>query len=92
MDQRHRPATGAKLIGLQRGQDNGCNPLTDIPTAAVGSKTHLCHDFTGCKEGYPVKVCTFDGGHIANVGDGGTANVGKDSSITTESSKLFSQF
>ncbi len=83
---------GAKFIGLQRGVDNGCNPLADIPTAAIGSKTHLCHDFTGCKEGYPVKVCTFDGAHIANVGDGGTSNAGKDSWIPVESWKFFSQF
>lgn len=83
---------GAKFIGLQRGVDNGCNPLSDIPTAAIGSKTHLCQDFTGCKEGYPVKVCTFDGAHIANVGDGGTSNVGKDSWIPVESWKFFTQF
>ena len=83
---------GAKFIALQRGQDNGCTVPADIPTAAVGSKTHQCYDFAGCKQGYPVKACTFDGAHIANVGDGGTGNVGKDSWIPAESWKFFSQF
>jgi hypothetical protein len=23
----------------------------------------LCDDFAGCKAGYPVRVCTFNGGH-----------------------------
>jgi poly(3-hydroxybutyrate) depolymerase len=83
---------GAKFIGLQRGKDNGCTVPNDIPTTTVGSKTHTCYDFAGCKSGYPVKVCTFDGGHIANVGDGGTSNVGKDSWIPKESWKFFTQF
>ncbi|MEO7424220.1 MAG: hypothetical protein ABI036_03475 [Fibrobacteria bacterium] len=83
---------GAKFIALQRGQDNGCAATTDIPTTTVGSKTHMCYDFTGCKQGYPVKACTFDGAHIANVGDGGTGNTGKDSWIPPESWKFFTQF
>jgi len=83
---------GAKFIALQRGQDNGCSVPNDIPTTTVGSKTHMCYDFTGCKQGYPLKACTFDGAHIANVGDGGTGNVGKDSWIPTESWKFFKQF
>lgn len=83
---------GAKFIALQRGQDNGCVVPADIPTTTAGSKTHQCYDFTGCKQGYPVKACTFDGAHIANVGDGGTGNVGKDSWIPAESWKFFTQF
>lgn len=84
--------SGAKFIALQRGQDNGCTVPADIPTTSVGSKAHLCYDFSGCKQGYPVKACTFDGPHIANVGDGGTGNVGKDSWIPAESWKFFKQF
>jgi hypothetical protein len=83
---------GSKFIGLQRGQDNGCTVPADIPTTTVGSKTHMCYDFAGCKPGYPVKVCTFDGAHIANVGDGGTGNAGKDSWVPPESWKFFTQF
>jgi len=83
---------GSKFIGLQRGQDNGCTVPADIPTTTVGSKTHLCYDFSGCKQGYPVKVCTFDGPHEASVGDGGTGNAGKNSWIPPESWKFFTQF
>ncbi|MBW8889805.1 MAG: hypothetical protein JF616_18760 [Fibrobacteres bacterium] len=83
---------GSKFIGLQRGQDNGCSVPSDIPTTTVGSKTHLCYDFSGCKQGYPVKVCTFDGPHEASVGDGGTGNAGKNSWIPPESWKFFTQF
>ena len=37
----------------------------------VGSKSYLCYDFPGCKPGYPVKVCTFDGAHTpVSVDDG----------------------
>jgi hypothetical protein len=52
----------------------------------------LCYDFSGCKPGYPVKVCTFDGPHEASVGDGGTGNAGKNSWIPPESWKFFTQF
>ncbi len=83
---------GSKYIALQRGQDNGCVVPADIPTTTVGSKTHVCYDFAGCKQGYPVKACTFDGPHEASVGDGGTGNVGKDSWIPPESWKFFTQF
>jgi len=83
---------GAKYIALQRGADNGCVVPTAIPTTTVGSKTHVCYDFAGCKPGYPVKTCTFDGPHEASVGDGGTGNVGKDSWIPVEAWKFFTQF
>ncbi len=83
---------GAKYALLEKAEDNECDIPNDIPTTSSGSRTHLCYDFEGCKEGYPVKACTFDGGHIANVGDGGTGNVGGDSWIVSESWKFFSQF
>lgn len=32
-----------------------------------------CYDFEGCHDGYPVKVCTFDGAHTpSSVNDGAT--------------------
>lgn len=31
--------------------------------AFTSSKKYLCYDFEGCKAGYPVKACTFDGNH-----------------------------
>jgi poly(3-hydroxybutyrate) depolymerase len=64
---------GGKYCDLQHAQDNGCTiPAgNNIPTTTVGSKKYLCYDFAGCKAGYPVKVCTFDGAHTpASVDDG----------------------
>jgi hypothetical protein len=66
--------------------------FADIPSPTVGSKTYPRYGFSGCKQGYPVKVCTFDGARIANVGDGGTGNVGKDSGIPPEPWKFFTRF
>jgi poly(3-hydroxybutyrate) depolymerase len=62
---------GGKACVLQHAQDNGCTIPADITTAKVGSKSHVCYDFEGCKAGYPVKVCTFDGNHTPSaVADG----------------------
>ncbi len=83
---------GAKFALLEKATDNGCDIPNDIPTTFSGSRTHMCYEFEGCMEGYPVVGCTFDGGHIANVGDGGTGNVGGDSWIVKESWDFFAQF
>jgi poly(3-hydroxybutyrate) depolymerase len=83
---------GAKYAALGHAMDNGCTIPATIPTAAVGSKMHVCFDFEGCMPGYPVKVCTFDGGHQAAPADGGTSDNGLTSWIPTESWKFFSQF
>ena len=64
---------GGKYCDLQHAQDNGCTipANNNIPTTTVGSKKYLCYDFEGCRAGYPVKVCTFDGAHTpASVDDG----------------------
>jgi predicted esterase len=62
---------GGKACVLQHAQDNGCTIPGDIATAKGGSKNHVCYDFEGCKAGYPVKVCTFDGNHTPSaVADG----------------------
>ena len=62
---------GGKACVLQHAQDNGCTIPGSITTATVGSKKYLCYDFEGCKAGYPVKVCTFDGNHTPSaIADG----------------------
>jgi hypothetical protein len=34
-------------------------------------------DFEGCREGYPVKVCTFDGNHTpSSISDGSSGDDG----------------
>jgi len=65
--------TGGKYCVLQHAQDNGCTIPGTITTATVGSKKYLCYDFEGCKAGYPVKVCTFDGNHTPSAVDDGAA-------------------
>ncbi|MFZ5893304.1 MAG: alpha/beta hydrolase family esterase [Myxococcota bacterium] len=64
---------GGKYCVLTHAEDNGCTIPGNIPTAMVGSKKYVCYDFEGCKAGYPVKVCTFDGGHTPSAVDDGTS-------------------
>lgn len=74
---------------------NGCP--TQTPTETItGSKTHVCYDYTGCDPLYPVKWCTFDGGHTplhvdasANTGAGDMATK---SWIPDATWKFISQF
>ncbi|MEO7426124.1 MAG: hypothetical protein ABI036_13130 [Fibrobacteria bacterium] len=62
---------GGKYCLLQHMQDNGCtSTATDIKIAT--SSTHVSTEFTGCKEGYPVKFGSFQGGHQAVHTDPGT--------------------
>jgi len=63
---------GGKACVLQHATDNGCTAPGTITTATVGSKKYVCYDFTGCKAGYPVKVCTFDGNHTPSAVDDGS--------------------
>ncbi len=65
---------GGKYCVLAHAQDNGCTIPSSIPTTTAGSKKYLCYDFTGCKAGYPVKVCTFDGAHTPSSVDDGTSS------------------
>jgi len=66
---------GGKACNLQHAKDNGCTiPAgNNIPTTTVGSKKYVCYDFEGCKPGYPVKACTFDGPHTPSSIDDGTS-------------------
>lgn len=63
---------GGKYVALEHAADNGCTiPAgNDIPTWKSGP--HFCYDFQGCKAGYPVKVCTFNGVHTDLNSDPGT--------------------
>jgi hypothetical protein len=83
---------GARFLANSRAEDNGCTVPGSIPLATTGSKALLCYDFQGCRTGYPVRVCTFDGTHQCAVADGGTADNGQTSWIPVESWKFFTQF
>jgi len=65
--------SGGKGCVMTHAKANGCTIPSTFPTAAVGSKKYVCYDFEGCKAGYPVKVCTFDGGHTPSSIDDGTS-------------------
>jgi predicted esterase len=67
---------GGKACNLQHAKDNDCTiPAgNNIPTTTAGSKKYLCYDFAGCKPGYPVKTCTFDGAHTPSSVDDGTSS------------------
>lgn len=64
---------GGKYCVLAHAQDNGCTVPGNIQTTTVGSKKYVCYDFQGCKAGYPVKVCTFDGPHTPSAVDDGSS-------------------
>jgi len=85
---------GGKACALQHAKDNGCTIPASIPTTKVNSNTYVCYDFAGCKPGYPVKACTFDGNHTPSAIDDGHSNGddGLTSFIPTESWKFISQF
>jgi len=75
---------GGKYCLLQHVEDNGCK---GDPKLATGS-THVTTDFTGCKDGYPVKFSSFVGGHQAVHTDPGTNY----SWIEKEAWQFFKQF
>ena len=65
---------GGKASVIQHATDNGCTIPATIPETTNGSKKYVCYDFEGCKAGYPVKVCRFDGGHTPSSVDDGSSN------------------
>ena len=70
--------------------NNGCTPQNP-PEAGAGSGTHVCTSYEGCEPGYPVRWCSFDGGHTPGHVDGG----GDDGARTwtkEEVWQFFSQF
>ena len=64
--------SGGEGCVMQHAKDNGCTIPATIPDVANGSKKYVCYDFEGCKAGYPVKVCRFDGAHTPSAVDDGT--------------------
>ncbi|MBN2035455.1 MAG: hypothetical protein JW768_01815 [Chitinispirillaceae bacterium] len=84
---------GAKYAAIAHATDNGCTIPATIPITKAGSKTHLCYDFQGCKDAYPVKVFTFDGKHQGAHIEGTTSgDDGTKSWIPVETWKFFMQF
>ena len=77
---------GAKYIAMEHAANAGCTVPDDIPTWQNGN--HTCYDFEGCPAEYPVKACTFGGGHTNIDSDSGS----NDNWIARESWEFFMQF
>lgn len=77
---------GGKYCLLQHAQDNGCNTSTEIKLATGG--VHSVTEFTGCKEGYPVKFSSFKGEHQCLASDQGSS----ENWIQKEAWSFFKQF
>lgn len=61
---------GGKYCLLQHAEDNGCNTSINIQLATSG--THVVTEFTGCKDGYPVRFMSHNDGHVCNKTDQGS--------------------
>ena len=70
--------------------NNGCTAMSP-PEPSGGSGKHTCTTYQGCKAGYPVEWCAFDGGHTPGNVDGG-GDDGAKTWTKTEVWKFFSQF
>jgi poly(3-hydroxybutyrate) depolymerase len=73
--------------------NNGCTAQTP-PQPPQGNNTHVCTQFEGCKQGYPVQWCSFNGGgHTPAPVDGSSnGSGGGDKTWTkTEVWKFFTQ-
>ena len=71
-------------------KNNGCTAMSP-PEPSGGSGKHTCTTYQGCKTGYPVEWCAFDGGHTPGNVDGG-GDDGAKTWTKTEVWKFFSQF
>ena len=81
--------------GLRDRFVNNNNCTKQTPPRPSSSTTHVCTSYSGCRSGYPVRWCAFDGGgHTPAPVDGSTAaSGGGDKTWTkTEAWNFFTQF
>jgi poly(3-hydroxybutyrate) depolymerase len=69
--------------------NNVCTKPATVPEAS--GNTHVCYNYQGCKDGYPVEWCTFNGGHTPGDVDGG-GDDGAKTWTKAEVWKFFTQF
>lgn len=75
-------------------KNNGC-PTQSVPEPAANSLKHVCTTYQGCKAGYPVRWCAFDGaGHSPAPVDGTTSDYGGGDKTWTKDEvwNFFTQF
>ena len=85
---RHTSTTGeAGGVGLAKtwALANGCTWV--IPQKVI-SGAHVCTKFAGCKSGYPVEFCSFDGDHVAFPDSNNQSNTWGPQEVWTFFSKL----
>jgi poly(3-hydroxybutyrate) depolymerase len=70
--------------------NNGCT-AQNPPEPKAGSGMHVCTTYQGCKPGFPVAWCAFDGGHTPGNVDGG-GDDGAKTWTKGETWKFFTQF
>jgi poly(3-hydroxybutyrate) depolymerase len=86
------PFSSGETIRDRFVKNNGCTAQT--PPKPQGL-THVCTKYEGCKAGYPVEWCAFDGGgHTPAPVDGSTSGSGGGDKTWTKSEvwKFFTQF
>jgi poly(3-hydroxybutyrate) depolymerase len=64
------PNNSQKSQTDQFAKVNGCT-IDTLPTATAGK--HVCTPYKGCKDGFPVTWCSYDGGHGFQDTDSGTS-------------------
>ena len=68
-------------------RNNSCTAQNPLEPGR-GSGTHICTSYQGCRAGYPVRWCAFDGGHYPTQKDAGQS----ESWIPREAWQFISQF
>jgi len=69
-DDRCPPNTARSCRDL-KVKHNKCTVPATVTETTKGSGKHVCYDYQGCTN-YPVKFCTFDGGHDDRPKDAGS--------------------
>jgi len=86
------PPAAGRACRNQFIKNNGGDTSEITVETTVGSKIHAIYDYTGVNPKYPVKWCTFDGGHICAPVDSESGYNSAKSWVPGETWKFFTQF
>lgn len=84
-----------KNNGKPDANGNFTDASAEKPTEVNGNTGHVCYDFTTVDERFPVKWCSWPGGHQWTAHDTGNMGVGQgwqDTWVPEEAHKFFEQF
>ena len=71
-----RAKTSALPRILKNNGPDGTDVSSEKPEEFQGSAGHLCYDFKNVDPRFPVKWCSWNGGHQWTAHDGGNTSVG----------------